>query len=128
MSLLRSFYSRLGWKEAPLSQDDWACFHTGGALLAIWPLEPLALDAHVPPPVPRQSFRGVTLAVNVERREDVDAAIATARAAGAQICREPADAEWGGRSAYFSDPEGNMWEVAWMPGSAFDERGALILP
>jgi predicted enzyme related to lactoylglutathione lyase len=50
------------------------------------------------------------------------------RAAGGSIVKEPIDAVWGGRSAYFADPEGNLWEVAWMPGSSFDERGGLILP
>jgi uncharacterized glyoxalase superfamily protein PhnB len=23
--------------------------------------------------------------------------------------------EWGGRSGYFTDPEDNYWEVAWVP-------------
>ena len=25
------------------------------------------------------------------------------------------DAFWGGRSSYWADPEGNVWEVAWLP-------------
>ena len=50
------------------------------------------------------------------------------REAGAQVLAEPTDRDWGGRSAYFADPEGNAWEVAWVPGSTFDERGALIWP
>jgi len=29
------------------------------------------------------------------------------------------------RSGYIADPEGNRWEIAWAPGAAFDERGAL---
>ncbi|MBP1156451.1 MULTISPECIES: helix-turn-helix transcriptional regulator [unclassified Paenibacillus] len=33
---------------------------------------------------------------------------------------------WGGRIAYFSDPENNLWEVAWNPTAIFDERGAMI--
>jgi uncharacterized glyoxalase superfamily protein PhnB len=45
----------------------------------------------------------------------VDQAIETARSAGARISKEPVDAEWGGRTAYFIDPEGNYWEVAWVP-------------
>ena len=24
-------------------------------------------------------------------------------------------ADWGGRTAYFADPEDNYWEVAWVP-------------
>lgn len=70
----------------------------------------------------------MTLALNVEEKGRVDEVVGTVRAAGGRIVKEPIDADWGGRSAYFSDPEGNLWEVAWMPGSSFDERGGLILP
>jgi uncharacterized glyoxalase superfamily protein PhnB len=38
---------------------------------------------------------------------------------------EPVDRDWGGRSGYFADPEGNRWEVAWAPGMEFDVRGAV---
>jgi uncharacterized glyoxalase superfamily protein PhnB len=58
----------------------------------------------------------------------VDAAIALARRAGARVTREPEDAFWGGRTAYFADPEGNLWEVAWNPGFPLDERGIVRLP
>ncbi len=72
------------------------------------------------------AFRGVAFAMNVERPELVDAAIEGLRAKGARITKEPEDAEWGGRSAYWADPEGNLWEVAWAPGTSFDARGALV--
>jgi hypothetical protein len=64
----------------------------------------------------------------VETREGVDQAVEAARSAGATILKEPVDAEWGGRSGYFADPEGNAWEVAWLPGASFDDRGGLIPP
>ena len=47
-------------------------------------------------------------------------------AAGARKVGQIADRPWGGRSGYVSDPEGNRWEVAWAPGLAFDERGAVV--
>ncbi len=77
---------------------------------------------------PAGGFRGITLSVNVEREEMVAAAIAAARAAGAEIRAAPVKRDWGGVSAYFADPEGNVWEVAWLPDGSFDERGALIWP
>ena len=46
--------------------------------------------------------------------------------AGAVSVAEPADREWGGRSGYVADPEGNRWEIAWAGGAVFDERGALL--
>ena len=74
------------------------------------------------------SFRGVTLAVNVESEDMVAAALETAREVGGQVLVEPVRRDWGGLSGYFADPEGNVWEVAWMPGGSFDERGAFIWP
>jgi uncharacterized protein len=54
----------------------------------------------------------------VERAEQVEEAIEAARAAGATIVREPHTADWGGRTAYFTDPEDNLWEVAYVPADS----------
>ncbi len=35
---------------------------------------------------------------------------------------------WGGRTGYFADPDGHLWEVAWNPHFALAEDGALTLP
>ena len=124
---LRAFYDRLGWKTTSTA-GDFAAFPLGGAVLCIYDISTLAEDvggAEVPEPVP---FNGVTLAINVDERADVDASIAAAREAGATVLAEPIDRDWGGRSAYFADPEGNTWEVAWLPDARFDERGGLIWP
>jgi lactoylglutathione lyase len=40
--------------------------------------------------------------------DDVDAAVAGARAAGAPVLLEPADQPWGERVAYVADPDGNL--------------------
>lgn len=37
-------------------------------------------------------------------------------AAGARVVGAPVDREWGGYSGYVADPEGNRWEIAWLPG------------
>ena len=58
----------------------------------------------------------------------VDEAMAAVRAAGGTVLAEPTDREWGGRSAYFADPEGNVWEVAWAPGASFDPGGRFVWP
>jgi uncharacterized glyoxalase superfamily protein PhnB len=41
--------------------------------------------------------------------DDVDAHYRRARAAGAQIIREPVDQDYGGRDYSARDPEGNVW-------------------
>ncbi len=127
LASMRAFYRGLGWHEG-ISTEGFAAFKTGGAVLALFPLDELARDANSVVPPGEGGFRGVTLALNVEEKGRVDEVVGTVRAAGGRIVKEPIDADWGGRSAYFSDPEGNLWEVAWMPGSSFDERGGLILP
>ena len=124
---LAVFYQRLGWTVAGAADDGFRAFATGGGVLTLYPLDALAKLANVDPPA-GQGYRGITLAVNVEDRALVDEAIQTAREAGATILAEPEDQAWGGRTGTFADPEGNVWEVAWMPGSSFDERGGLILP
>jgi uncharacterized protein len=114
IELLRDFYRGLGWTLAA-DLDDFAAFLTRGAVLTLYPLEALGRDAQVSPAPATKGLRGFTLAINVDRREDVDVAMAAAEAAGGRVAKEPVDAEWGGRSGYFTDPEGNYWEVAWVP-------------
>ena len=43
--------------------------------------------------------------------EDVDAAYQTLSAKGVRFLRPPTDQPWGLRTAYFADPEGNLWEI-----------------
>ncbi|HNK33470.1 MAG TPA: VOC family protein, partial [Plasticicumulans sp.] len=55
------------------------------------------------------------LAHNVTTIEEVDALLAQAQAAGAQIVRPGAPAFWGGYTGWFRDPDGHLWEIAWNP-------------
>jgi lactoylglutathione lyase len=43
--------------------------------------------------------------------EDVDAAYKALSARGVSFLRPPIDQPWGLRTAYFADPEGNLWEI-----------------
>ena len=43
--------------------------------------------------------------------EDVDAAYEALKAKGVTFLRPPTDQLWGLRTAYFADPEGNVWEI-----------------
>jgi catechol 2,3-dioxygenase-like lactoylglutathione lyase family enzyme len=124
---VRSFYEALGW-ESRSADDEFARFEIGGAVLALDPLDALAEEASMPPPADTERFAGFTCAVVVQSEEMVDAAIEMVREAGGLILAEPVAREWGGRSGYFADPEGNVWEIAWLPGSTLDERGGLIWP
>lgn len=123
---LRSFYKRIGWEETDISSDNYAVFKTAGVLLSLFPVEELAKEAQIEISKSTDFRAGVTLAINVDRKDEVDSTIDIIRNAGAKILREPSEAFWGGRIAYFADPENNLWEVAWNPTAIFDERGAMI--
>ncbi len=111
---LRRFYVGLGWGLA-VDLEGFAALETRGAVLALFPLDELAADGGTSAAAPTSGMRGFTIAINVDRRDEVDETIVAVRTAGGRISKEPVDAEWGGRSAYFADPEENYWEVAWVP-------------
>jgi uncharacterized glyoxalase superfamily protein PhnB len=70
-----------------------------------------------------QRISFVTLAHNVPTTEEVDAVLATAWAAGAEVTG-PAERDWGGYTGYFAGPDGFRWEVAFNPGPI----GQVVLP
>jgi catechol 2,3-dioxygenase-like lactoylglutathione lyase family enzyme len=114
---LRRFYRGLGWVEAAGASDGFTSFDCGGVRLALYPVELLRAEAAPDAPVPDPAvWNGITLAVNVASRADVDAVFARALACGATPVAPPTDRDWGGCSAYVADPEGNRWELAWAPG------------
>lgn len=43
--------------------------------------------------------------------DDVDATYAALTAKGLAFIKPPVDQAWGRRTAYFADPEGNLWEL-----------------
>ena len=101
-------------------------FNTPGTKFELSPLDLLSKDiSDTNPPAVAGGFAGITLAYNVERREEVDEVIEQVRKAGGTIVREPEEVFWGGYHAYFADPDGYYWEVAWGPMFAYDENGLL---
>lgn len=122
-----AFYQALGWPLSSASSEAISFFRTAGGLLSLFPLHHLAADANTPAlPVP--GFRGITLAVNVDQPEDVDAALTAAVAAGATLLKPATLAVWGGRSGYFADPDGHVWEVAHNPGWPIGADQRPIMP
>jgi catechol 2,3-dioxygenase-like lactoylglutathione lyase family enzyme len=101
-----------------------AFFQMPGVIVALWSREELAEDSVV---ADSGGWGGVTLAYNTRTREEVDAVIAEAEAAGATIGRPPAETSWGGYSAIFVDPDGHPWEVAHNPRWTITEDGQTRL-
>ena len=124
----RRFYEDgLGWTASKASvAGEVAFYQLVGVALALWGRAALAADAGVPARSP--GFAPVALAQNVRTRAEVDAVLARAEAAGGRITKPAEDTSWGGRSGYFADPDGHLWEIAWNPGFRLTEEGALELP
>jgi hypothetical protein len=122
---MRNFYKNTGWPTAFEADDGFTAFQLGGVVLGLWPIDQLAHDAAPGAAAPAGGWSGVTLACNVDAREDVDTVYNAWIAAGAIAITEPFDLEWGGRTSYVADPEGNRWEIAWNDAVVFDERGGV---
>jgi predicted lactoylglutathione lyase len=120
----RTFYERLGWSTGASPADDVVFFQAGCMIVALWGRDQLAEDSCVQD---SGGWGGVTPAYNTRSREEVDAVIEEARAAGATIGREPAETFWGGYSGLFIDPEGHPWEVAHNPRWTVHDDGSVSL-
>jgi uncharacterized protein len=122
----KSFYERLGWRRGMSESEGIAFFQAGGIALALFPRRELAKDANIADD--GHGFRGFSLAYNTRHREEVDAVIAEAEAAGAKVLKRAEEAFWGGYSGYFADPDGFVWEVAWNPFFEIVEDGGIRIP
>jgi predicted lactoylglutathione lyase len=123
------FYEALGFERSSASvEGEVSFFRTAGGLLGLYGAEDLRRDAVAGEPAAPGAFRGVTLAVNVGSREEVDAALATAAAAGADVVKPAQATEWGGYHGYFADPDGHLWEVAHNPFWPLGADGRPVLP
>lgn len=84
-----------------------------GLRLALWPRTSLAHDTGLA--ICAASPTELSLGHNVSSREEVDAVMASAEAAGARIVKPAKETFWGGYAGYFQDPDGHLWEVVWNP-------------
>ncbi len=121
----RRFYEEgLGWRRS--TDDEGIVFYQlNGSVLALFPRDRLAEDAHVPDA--GSGFGGITLAYCTGSIEEVDAELARAEQAGAEILKPAAETFWGGYSGYFADPDGFAWEVAWNPYWTLTPEGDVHL-
>ncbi|MBT6096144.1 MAG: VOC family protein [Rhodospirillaceae bacterium] len=123
-----AFYERLGWQRSVANSNEAITFfQLGGIILGLYGGQALADDIGIENS-DRLGFNGVTLAFNARSKDEVDAVLAEAKAAGANIVKPAEDVFWGGYSGYFSDPDGHHWEVAWNPFFPISEDGAVTLP
>ncbi|GEP33264.1 hypothetical protein NSZ01_10320 [Nocardioides szechwanensis] len=120
----RTFYlDGLGWTAALDVPGEVLMIQAGEHLvLSLWDVT--EFEAEVGTIVRGTGVAPFALAHNVPTRADVDAVLATARAAGADPVNDAFEREWGGYSGYFGDPDGYRWEIAFNPGPI----GQVVLP
>jgi uncharacterized protein len=114
-----AFYRELGFQSEGIIGTEFpggtaAMFELeGGLILALYGRRDLERDANTTFDAPgRGEF---SIGHLVRSREEVDAVLALAQAAGATLTEEPYDRPWGIYSGYFRDPDGHLWEVIWNP-------------
>ncbi len=88
-------------------------FDLNGTWLGLSERKNLAQDSGVS--ASGNGYRGFNLAHNVASEEEVDQIVETAVSVGATLVKAPTKADWGGYHAYFSDPDGHLWEIAYNP-------------
>lgn len=118
----KSFYDGLGWKAASSPDtEEIIAYDLISMALALYPWDKLAEDAGIS--AERSGPSAVTLAYNVSSESDVDEMIELARKSGAKITKPPQKAFWGGYSGCFTDPDGQIWEVAFNPFAKLGPNG-----
>jgi uncharacterized glyoxalase superfamily protein PhnB len=119
------FYENcFGWKKTATSNENITFFHLNGIELALFGHDELANDAMVGSE--GNGFKGFTLAHNVRSEKEVDDLFAVLSRKGVTILKKAAKTSWGGYSGYFSDPDGNLWEIAFNPFLDLDKNGNTL--
>lgn len=120
----RRFYEALGWRGHEVERTVF--FQAGGLAIVLWGRAELAADCGIDDG--GATFSGLALAHNVRSRDEVDAIMVVAQAAGAVVTRPAAETFYGGYAGVFTDPDGHAWEIAHNPGFTLNQDGTLTLP
>jgi catechol 2,3-dioxygenase-like lactoylglutathione lyase family enzyme len=107
----RRFYESLGWRSRP-RDGLFARFELDGAALVLFPRDTLAETVGTEA---TDGFGGITPAMVLDSAQALDDGLKAVVAAGGRVVAEPADRPWGVRTAYFADPEDNIWELCALP-------------
>lgn len=108
------FYEqKFGWKRSDISNEHLIVYELNGFYFALYSRDELAKDALMDSQ--GNGFKGFTLSYNVNSEKEVDELIESLRNKGAKISKEPQKVFWGGYSSYVTDPDDNLWEIAYNP-------------
>jgi catechol 2,3-dioxygenase-like lactoylglutathione lyase family enzyme len=109
---LVKFYATILKRDAQMSGEDYAEFHTGVGVLAIFSAE--AQERYIPGSAIAANNKSVILEFRVA---DVDGEYRRLREVVKIWVKPPTTQPWGTRSIYFRDPDGNLIDFYSRPDS-----------
>lgn len=120
------FYeNKFGWKHIGADNSNIIFYQLNGIHLSLYPRNKLAEDAVVDSI--GNGFKSLTITYLARSEKEVDGIIKKLREKGVKIVKEPQKVFWGGYSSYVSDPDGNLWEIAYNPFLIIDEKGNIAV-
>jgi uncharacterized protein len=124
VATLRKFYvDGLGWSTWGPDMPGSLMVRTGTAVIVFLNRDYLAAESGIEVSATARAIN----AVFVDDKTDVETQIASAVAAGATLTSPIRDRDGGLYSGYFTDPEGNGWEIVWSPVMRPGADGGLTL-
>ena len=101
--------------------EGFADFHADGVTLAAWELDHINAHTGVSNTRSPKAAHKACIAVELENPAAVDELYKELDARGVPFYGEPTSYVWNARCAYFSDPDGTLWELyAWEEGGSGD--------
>ena len=104
-----AFYGETLGFELKRRDVGFAEFRTNGVGLALWEVSDVSTALELAE-TSRQGLSAM-VAVRVETPASVDALYDELAAKGVTIVQAPTTQAWNARTTYFSDPDGNLWEI-----------------
>ena len=104
-----AFYGETLGFELKRRDVGFAEFRTNGVGLALWEVSDVTTALELAE-TSRQGLSAM-VAVRVETPASVDALYDELAAKGVTIVQAPTTQTWNARTTYFSDPDGNLWEI-----------------
>lgn len=108
-----TFYEKIGFRLRRRN-EGFADFDAAGTTLALWESKHLAEHVGFPAADPDRPVHKVMTAFRVDSPDIVNTVYAELIDKGVAVLAPPRIYEWNAWCLYFSDPDGNTWEVyAW---------------
>jgi catechol 2,3-dioxygenase-like lactoylglutathione lyase family enzyme len=125
-----AFYTALGWELSAASTAAMSLFKTAGGLLLLCTDELLAElgGDEVAAALAGEPNGEVVLSIHVATDAEAADAVEEAATAGGVVVKRPATTPLGGSYAFFTDPDGHLWEVIHHPRFRLGADGRPQVP